>query len=138
GGLLVMVGNRDQVLGGRYRIGELLGAGGMGSVWEALDMRLERRVAVKVVDAGLGTARTDTRRDLRVRERFQREAKLLASLSSPYIVTVHDVGEGYFNGQPVLSLVMERLTGRSLDQILAAQLPPLADVARWGEQICRA
>jgi serine/threonine-protein kinase len=127
---------QDQVLDGRYRIGRLLGEGGMGSVWEALDMRLERRVAVKVVGAGMGTGTVG--RDPRLADRFEREAKLLAALSSPYIVTVHDVGEGRFDGHSVLYLVMERLTGRSLDQILAEELPPLTDVARWGEQICRA
>ncbi|MGP3967141.1 protein kinase domain-containing protein [Streptomyces sp. 6N223] len=127
---------QHQVLDGRYRIGQLLGEGGMGSVWEALDLRLERRVAVKVVGAGIGTGTMG--RDPRLADRFEREAKLLAALSSPYIVTVHDVGEGRFDGQSVLYLVMERLTGRSLDQVLAAELPPLADVARWGEQICRA
>jgi serine/threonine-protein kinase len=135
-GFTGMLGERDQVLDGRYRIGQLLGEGGMGSVWEALDLRLERRVAVKVVGAGMGTGTVG--RDPRLRERFEREAKLLAGLSSPYIVTVHDVGEGRFDGTSVLYLVMERLTGRSLDQVLAEELPPLADVARWGEQICRA
>jgi stress response protein SCP2 len=127
---------RHQVLDGRYRIGDLLGKGGMGSVWEALDLRLERKVAVKVVGAGVGTGTVG--RDPRLADRFEREAKLLAALTSPYIVTVHDVGEGRFEGQSVLYLVMERLTGRSLDQVLAAELPPLTDVARWGEQICRA
>ncbi|MEO3755934.1 TerD family protein [Streptomyces sp. B6B3] len=128
---------QDQVLDGRYRLGQLIGEGGMGSVWEARDLRLERRVAVKVVGAGLGTG-TVAGRDPRLRERFEREAKLLAGLSSPYIVTVHDAGEASFDGHPVLYLVMERLLGRSLDQVLAEELPPLAEVARWGEQICRA
>ncbi|MGP4109848.1 protein kinase domain-containing protein [Streptomyces sp. 4N509B] len=131
-----MVGMRGEVLGGRYRIGELLGEGGMGSVWEALDLRLERPVALKVVGAGLGTGTVGG--DPRLAERFQREARLLAKLSSPYIVTVHDFGDDVFDHRPVLYLVMERLAGRSLDQILSRELPPLSDVARWGEQICRA
>jgi eukaryotic-like serine/threonine-protein kinase len=133
---------QDRVLDGRYRIGRLLGEGGMGSVWEALDTRLERRVAVKVVGAGAGTGAGmgsgTVSRDPRLRERFQREAKLLAGLSSPYIVTVHDAGEAAFDGHVVLYLVMERLGGRSLDQVLAEELPPLPEMARWGEQICRA
>ncbi|MDT0346667.1 protein kinase domain-containing protein [Streptomyces litchfieldiae] len=127
---------QDRILDGRYRLGRQLGAGGSGTVWEALDLRLERQVAVKVV----GTVTVG--RDPRARERFEREAKLLASLSSPFIVTVHDVGEARFDGDPdsVLYLVMERLPGRSLDQLLAEEraLPPLGEVARWGEHICRA
>ncbi|MFD5321638.1 protein kinase [Streptomyces sp. NPDC127098] len=125
---------RDRVLDGRYRLGRQLGAGAMGTVWEALDLRLERTVAVKVVGS------VAVGRDPRARERFEREAKLLAALSSPFIVTVHDVGEARFENDPdpVLYLVMERLRGRSLDQVLADELPPLVEVARWGEQICRA
>ena len=133
----------DRVVDGRYQLGQQLGAGAMGTVWEAFDLRLERIVAVKIVgDAAV-------RRDPRARERFEREAKLLAGLSSPFIVTVHDVGEGTLgpgvgpggpeaelDGHPFLYLVMERLRGRSLEQVLAGELPPLAEVARWGEQVC--
>ncbi|RKN05568.1 hypothetical protein D7319_25180 [Streptomyces radicis] len=131
GGACVM---QDRVLDGRYRLGRQLGAGGSGTVWEAVDLRLERRVAVKLVST------STVGRDPRARERFEREAKLLAGLSSPFIVTVHDVGEARFDGETdaVLYLVMERLLGRSLDRLLAEQLPPLVDVARWGEHICRA
>lgn len=123
---------QDRVLDSRYRLERQLGQGGMGTVWEALDLRLERRVAVKVVGASVVAS------DPRGRERFEREAKLLAGLSSPYIVTVHDVGEAWFGGHSVLYLVMELLPGRSVDEVLAAELPGLGEVARWGEQVCRA
>ncbi|MGW8849797.1 protein kinase domain-containing protein [Streptomyces xiamenensis] len=123
---------QGRVLDDRYQIGPLLGAGGMGTVWEALDMRLERQVAIKVVNTSA------VGRDPQAGQRFAREAKLLAGLSSPYIVTVHDVGEAEFDGSTVLYLVMERLPGRSLDQVLAEEIPPLGEVARWGEKICRA
>ncbi|MGK5532535.1 protein kinase domain-containing protein [Streptomyces sp. URMC 129] len=125
---------QDRVLDGRYRLGRQLGAGGSGTVWEALDLRLERQVAVKLVST------VTVGRDPRARERFEREAKLLAGLSSPFIVTVHDVGEARFDGDghSVLYLVMERLRGRSLDQLLTAELPALGEVARWGEHMCRA
>jgi serine/threonine-protein kinase len=125
---------QGRVLDGRYRLGHQLGAGAMGTVWEALDLRLERQVAVKVVgDAAV-------MRDPRAPERFEREAKLLAALSSPFIVTVHDVGEARFDGDDssVLYLVMERLRGRSMDRVLADEVPGLAEVGRWGEHICRA
>ncbi|WP_049579548.1 protein kinase domain-containing protein [Streptomyces sp. SBT349] len=125
---------QDRVLDGRYRLGRQLGAGGSGTVWEATDIRLERRVAVKLVST------QTVGRDPRARERFEREAKLLAGLSSPFIVTVYDVGEAKFDGETdsVLYLVMERLLGRSLDRLLTEELPPLGEVARWGEHICRA
>ncbi|MDT0268077.1 TerD family protein [Streptomyces sp. DSM 44915] len=126
---------RERIIDGRYRLGRQLGEGAMGTVWEALDLRLERQVAVKVVGSSA------VGRDPRAKERFEREAKLLAGLSSPFIVTVHDVGETDFGdglGQSVLYLVMERLHGRSLEAVLAAELPPLVEVARWGEQVCRA
>jgi serine/threonine-protein kinase len=131
---------QDRVLDGRYRIGQLLGQGGMGTVWEAVDLRLERQVAVKIVGAsvGVGGGTSPLASDPQAPRRFAREARLLAGLSSPYIVTVHDVGEASFDGQVVLYLVMERLHGRSLDQILGGELPPLPDVALWGEQVCRA
>ncbi|WP_165986800.1 serine/threonine-protein kinase, partial [Streptomyces sp. YIM 98790] len=124
------------VLDGRYRIGQQLGEGGMGAVYEAQDLRLERVVAVKVLHG------VSLRRDPRARQRFEREAKLLAGLTSPFIVTVHDAGEAPATsdgGQRMLYLVMERLHGRSLDEVLSAgDLPSLRLLAQWGEQICRA
>ncbi|MCE7083328.1 protein kinase [Streptomyces sp. ST2-7A] len=120
------------VLDGRYRIGQRLGEGGMGAVFEADDLRLERRVAVKVMSG------VSLRRDPRAKERFDREAKVLAGLTSPYIVTVHDAGEAAVEGGTVLYLVMERLHGRSLEQVLEGGRPVQpAEVALWGEQICR-
>jgi serine/threonine-protein kinase len=127
---------QGRVLDGRYELGRQLGAGGSGTVWEALDLRLERQVAVKLVNTAV------TGGDPRAKERFEREAKLLAGLSSPFIVTVHDAGQGRFDGarESVLCLVMERLHGHSLEQLLSGErpLPPLEEVARWGEHICRA
>nr|WP_143622227.1 protein kinase [Streptomyces alkaliphilus] len=120
------------VLDGRYRIGQRLGEGGMGAVFEADDLRLERRVAVKVMSG------VSLRRDPRAKERFDREAKVLAGLTSPYIVTVHDAGEAAVDDGTVLYLVMERLHGRSLEQVLEGGRPVRpAEVALWGEQICR-
>ncbi|NJQ07301.1 protein kinase domain-containing protein [Streptomyces lonarensis] len=120
------------VLDGRYRIGERLGEGGMGAVWEAVDLRLERHVAVKVMSG------VSVRRDPRAKERFDREAKLLAGLASPYVVTVHDAGEATVEDSKLLYLVMERLHGRSLADVIEHALPSLDEVARWAEQICRA
>ncbi|MFD0345073.1 hypothetical protein ACFQ0M_01325 [Kitasatospora aburaviensis] len=73
------------VLGGRYALTEWIGGGGMGAVWRADDRVLGRQVAVKVLHAGLleGT----------FARRFRREAQLLAAISHPGIVDVHDYGE---------------------------------------------
>ena len=108
---------------GSYDIRALLGVGGMGEVYDAYDTRLQRRVAIKVVAAAGVTSGEQ-------RERFEREARLLAALSHPNIVTIHGIEE--CNEQ--LLLVMERIDGRpltdglpstgvSLDALLELSLP---------------
>ncbi|MDP9483389.1 MAG: protein kinase, partial [Chloroflexota bacterium] len=73
------------VLGGRYRLVELLGQGGMATIFRATDSQLGRDVAVKVLRAEYG-------RDPDFIARFRMEAQAVASLSSPNIVAVHDFG----------------------------------------------
>jgi tRNA A-37 threonylcarbamoyl transferase component Bud32 len=97
-------------LGNRYRLEALIGSGGMGVVYSAVDETLGRIVAVKLV-------REDQLRGSDALERFQREARAAASLSHPHIVTVHDFGID--NGAPYL--VMERLFGRSLRTAVGAE-----------------
>ena len=70
---------------GHYTIEVLLGEGGMGVVYRALDTKLNRPVAIKFLSDALA--------DTAARRRFQREAQLASSLNHPHIVTVHDVGE---------------------------------------------
>jgi tRNA A-37 threonylcarbamoyl transferase component Bud32 len=96
-------------LGDRYLIVQRLARGGMGTVYEAVDTQLGRQVAVKVLREELAD-RPDAV------ERFEREARLLASLSHPNIVTVHDAG--VLLGTPYL--VMERLEGRTVRELLQA------------------
>ncbi len=91
-------------IGGRYRLGRELGRGGMGSVYEAVQENLGRRVAVKVVLHELAE-------DSEVLERFRREAETAASLGHPNIVQVTDFG--HEPGEPAF-LVMELLPGESL------------------------
>lgn len=79
---------------GRYRIESRLGQGGMGVVYLAHDLTLDRRIALKVV-AGLGAG------DPVFRERFQREATTLARLDSPHIITIYDHGE--YDGLPFIA-----------------------------------
>jgi serine/threonine-protein kinase len=119
------------ILADRYRLLELLGTGGMGDVWRALDERLGRLVAVKVSTMADGSGD-------HLALRLHREARAAARLNHPHIVTVHDHGEAVVDGQPVAYLVMEFVDGQSLYHAVAdGCLPPLADVLDWAEQICR-
>lgn len=73
--------------GGRYQLRDLLGAGGMASVYLAYDSALDRQVAIKTLHSDLG-------REASFRERFRREAQAVAKLSHTNIVSVFDTGEG--------------------------------------------
>ena len=100
---------RARLLGGRYRLGPLLGRGGMAEVYEGHDERLDRAVAVKVL-------RPEMAADTGVRVRFEAEARSAARLSHPNVVAVFDTGED--EGTPYL--VMERLPGETLADRMAA------------------
>src|SRR4029453_10731639 len=71
---------------GPYQLGARIGAGGMGEVYRARDTRLGRAVAVKVLPSHVAN-------DPRARERFNREARAIATLNHPHICVLHDVGE---------------------------------------------
>jgi eukaryotic-like serine/threonine-protein kinase len=116
----------QELAGGRYRTEEILGRGGMASVYLARDGELDRPVAVKVLAEHLA----DTPG---FRERFLREAKLAAKLSHPNIVQVYDVGEE--DGRPFI--VMECVEGSTLAEELK-QRGPLdpAEVVDLALQIC--
>src|SRR5438128_3374368 len=108
-------GNSESpTLAGRYELGALLGHGGMGTVRDAVDRRLGRSVAVKIL-------RADLAEQPRARRRFETEAHAAARLAHPNVVTVFDSGED--DGIPFL--VMERLPGRTLaDELTAGPLSP--------------
>lgn len=93
---------------GTYEVTGLLGEGGMGEVYRARDTKLDRDVALKV----LPQAFTEDPNRL---TRFEREAKVLASLNHPNICTVHDIGE--HEGRPFI--VMEVVQGETLQQLLS-------------------
>lgn len=114
-----------RVLGGRYRAEQLLGSGGMGTVWRGRDLRLDRPVAIKVL-AGAGLD------DPMAFERFDREARAVARLAHPNIVAVHDFSAD--RDDPYL--VMELVEGRAVGAILADGALPLAQALAIAIQTC--
>jgi serine/threonine protein kinase len=104
-----------ELIAGRYEILSLIGRGGMAEVFAARDRMLERMVAVKRprndVDDGAEIAE--------ICDRLQREALALASIDSPHVVAVHDVGVAPGG----VYLVMQRLYGRTLDEVIGAHGP---------------
>ena len=98
-------------LGGRYRLGPILGRGGMAEVHVADDLRLGRQVAVKML-------RADLARDPTFQARFRREAQSAASLNHPAVVAVYDTGEDALGGASVPYIVMEYVEGSTLRDLL--------------------
>jgi serine/threonine protein kinase len=98
---------------GPYEIGALVGAGGMGEVYRAVDTRLNRTVAIKVLPSAVAS-------DPERRARFEREARTVGALSHPNVVAIHDVGRlsldgvSASQGEEVMFLVMELLEGETL------------------------
>ncbi|MCW2705956.1 MAG: serine/threonine protein kinase [Blastococcus sp.] len=125
-------GPRTRLVAGRYALSEVLGRGGMGTVWLATDRVLEREVALKEVTFSVDL--TDEERTI-LRERTMREARAAARLDHPCVTRVYDVVEQ--DGKPWL--VMEHLSARSLQEILEEQGPlPPAAVARIGLDVLAA
>ena len=109
-----------RVLGDRYRIEEVIGRGGMGAVYRAVDARLGRQVAVKVITVSGGS---DEEARERLRARFQREARAAAALPHhPNVVPVYDYGSDVALGLDYL--VMELLRGQDLATSLSTSGPP--------------
>src|SRR5579863_10579079 len=112
---------------GPHEILSAIGAGGMGEVYRARDTRLDRIVAIKVLPTHLAS-----RPELR--ERFEREARTIASLNHPHICTLHDIGQQ--DGTDFL--VMEYLEGETLAQRLNKGSLPLEQVFLYAIEIADA
>ncbi|MDW4909778.1 serine/threonine-protein kinase [Streptomyces sp. ADMS] len=112
------------VVDGRFELLERLGSGGMGTVWRARDAVLHREVALKAVRPD--AAATDA-----VRERVLREARALARLNHPHVVTVHQI----IDDDPHPWIVMELVPGVSLDKRLESGPLTPVEAARIGGQV---
>jgi serine/threonine protein kinase len=105
--------NLGRTIGGKYRVDTLIGRGGMGRVYRATDLTLDRPVAVKMLEAGL-------LEDSNMARRFQREARAATRLSHPNSVAILDFGQ---TDEGVPFLAMEFVAGRSLTRVVAEEFP---------------
>jgi hypothetical protein len=118
---------RGQSIGARYEIEELVGTGGMSSVYRARDRELERRVALKILHDHFAS-------DPEYVERFRREARAIARLNHPNIVTVIDRGE--FEGRQFI--VFEHVPGENLKEVVEREGPlPVSQALALTRQIAR-
>ena len=112
---------------GAYEVAAQIGAGGMGEVYRARDTRLDRIVAIKVLPAHLADKPE-------LRERFEREARTIASLNHPHICTLYDIGRQ----DGIDFLVMEYLEGETLAQRLEKGPLPLEQVMQFAMEVADA
>ncbi|MFH8486260.1 serine/threonine-protein kinase [Streptomyces longisporoflavus] len=120
------------VVDGRFELLERLGSGGMGTVWRARDTVLHREVAVKEVRPARNELTDEQSRVLR--ERVLREARALARLNHPHVVTIHHI----VDSGPHPWLVMELLPGRTLQDLLEEGTLPPHEAARIGRELLSA
>ena len=115
---------------GPYLLESRVGGGGMGEVYRARDTRLGRTVAIKVLLSHIAV-------DEPARERFEREARVVAGLSHPHICTLHDIGtyRGPTAERAVPYLVMEFLHGETLADKLAGGARPVHEALDYAMQI---
>ncbi|HEX8633012.1 MAG TPA: protein kinase [Pyrinomonadaceae bacterium] len=129
--MLVKTGDAlvGQTLAGKYRIEERISEGGMGTVYRATHVLMEKAVAIKVLHPSLAA-------DDKIVARFTREAKAASRISNPHALNVTDFGESE-NG--IVFLVMEYLRGKTLKEVVRGESPlPLARVVEVTRQICGA
>ena len=109
---------------GPYEIQSQLGAGGMGEVYRALDTRLDRSVAIKVLPSHLSS-------DAELKQRLEREAKAISALQHPNICTLHDIG----SQDGTNFLVMEYLEGQTLAERLQKGPLPIDQILKIGAEV---
>lgn len=129
-----MSGSGPRVVDGRFELVQRLGGGGMGTVWRARDLALHRDVALKEVRPQGADEDAEGVRTLRAR--VLREARALARVEHPHVVTIHHIVDGGEDTYPWL--VMELVTGGSLQERLDRGRMTPADAARLGRDLLAA
>ena len=124
------------MLSDRYEVGELIGRGGMASVYRGRDLTLGREVAIKILESDLAA-------DATFRTRFRLEAQAASRMSHPTIVRVYDAGEDTEtdadgNTRAVPYIVMELVSGQTLKDIIAAGPVTIDDAIRYTDGILEA
>ena len=125
-----------RVLSGRYRVDELIGRGGMATVYRGYDMTLGRQVAIKLLNRDLAN-------DNAFRTRFRLEAQAASRMAHPTIVRVYDAGEDSATSpdgsvRPMPYIVMELVHGALLKDVIAAGPVPVGDAVRYVDGILEA
>ena len=128
--------SEPRVLSGRYRIDELIGRGGMATVFRGFDLTLSRAVAVKIL-------RRDLANDSVFRTRFRLEAQAASRMANPTIVRVYDAGEdtevdGSGTSHPIPYIVMELVDGELLKDVIADGPVSIDDAIRYTDGILEA
>ena len=113
-----------------YRIESKIGAGGMGVVYKAVDSRLGRTAAIKILSTGALNPERE--------RRFIQEAKAASSLNHPNIVTMYDIDTQDVDGKPVQYIVMEYVPGDTLDHLIGRKGLRIRDVVKYAVQIADA
>jgi eukaryotic-like serine/threonine-protein kinase len=113
-----------------YRIESKLGAGGMGVVYKAVDSRLNRTAAIKI----LGTSGFSAERE----KRFVQEAKAASSLNHTNIVTIYDIDTQDVDGKPTHYIAMEYVAGETLDHLIGRKGLGVRTALKYAAQIADA
>jgi serine/threonine protein kinase len=129
------VSEESRIIAERYRVGELIGHGGMAKVYRGYDMTLGRDIAIKILDPDLA-------RDTAFRTRFRMEAQAASRMSHPSIVRVFDAGDPSSSGGAGATsepyIIMELVSGRLLKDIIAEGPVPADDAIRYVDGILEA
>lgn len=113
-----------------YRIEAKLGAGGMGVVYKAVDSRLGRTAAIKILSS--------TALSVERERRFEQEAKAASSLNHPNIVTIYDIDAQEVDGKPLQYIAMEYVAGETLDHLIGKKGLRVRDALKYAVQIADA
>jgi eukaryotic-like serine/threonine-protein kinase len=127
---------QERVLAGRYQVGEIIGRGGMADVFEGVDLRLGRKIAIKLL-------KSDLANDENFESRFAQEAQASAKMAHPTIVRIYDAGEEIStdsngNQRKTPFIVMEYVKGKLLRDLMHERKLTLAESVGYAKQVLTA